>query len=251
MSKTTGESIRIDKLLSTLACGTRAQVQDMIRNGRITMNGQTIRRPELHVCSDDVIALDGRRLDTRLSRHIMLYKPCGVLTAARDPKQQTVLDLLPTVYQSLGCMPVGRLDKDTEGLLLLTTDGTLAHQLLSPKRHVWKTYLAAVDGPLTPADAEAFESGIELSDFRALPARLKIIRSNAEQAEGLVQVCEGKFHQVRRMFQARGRTVITLKRLSVGPIELDDALLPGEYRELTDHELSALRRAVAGDTYAE
>lgn len=251
MKKNDHDAIRLDRLLSALALGTRTQVQNLIRSGRITVNQKAVLKPESHVNASDAVALDGQALDTRLSRHIMLNKPCGVLTAARDPRQPTVIDLLPPVCESLGCMPVGRLDKDTEGLLLLTTDGTLAHQILSPRRQVWKTYRAVVDGPLSGEDVLAFEGGLALSDFMALPARLTILRSSGTEAEALVDVCEGKYHQVRRMFEARGRTVTALKRITIGPISLDENLAVGEYRELTEAEMRAIRQAVSGEKYAE
>ncbi len=251
MKKKDHDAIRLDRLLSALALGTRTQVQNLIRSGRITVNQKAVFKPESHVNASDAVALDGQALDTRLSRHIMLNKPCGVLTAARDPRQPTVIDLLPPIFESLGCMPVGRLDKDTEGLLLLTTDGTLAHQILSPRRQVWKTYRAVVDGPLSGEDVLAFERGLALSDFTALPARLTILRSSGTEAEALVDVCEGKYHQVRRMFEARGRIVTALKRLAIGPISLDESLAVGEYRELTEAELRAIRQAVSGEKYAE
>ena len=140
---------------------------------------------------------------------------------------------------------MGRLDKDTSGLLLLTTDGELAHRLLSPKRHVWKCYEATVDGPLNAQDTAAFAAGLELSDFTALPAELEILRSSPQEAVAQVRVREGKFHQVRRMFAARGRTVTALRRLSLGPLTLDASLQPGEYRELTAQELTELLAAVS------
>lgn len=240
-------SLRLDRLLAMLALGSRSQVKDMIRSGRITVNGKTAKNADLHVQKGDNLSLDGQIIDARTVRHVMLYKPCGILTAARDKKQPTVLDLFPPCYQSLGCMPVGRLDKDTSGLLLLTTDGELAHRLLSPKRHVWKCYEATVDGPLDEKDVTAFSEGLELSDFTALPARLEIISSAADHAIAHAWVREGKFHQVRRMFAARERTVVTLKRISMGPLSLDSALAPGEYRELTPEELQALIEAVSGE----
>ena len=139
-----------------------------------------------------------------------------------------------------GCMPVGRLDKDTEGLLILSTDGELAHRILSPKRIIWKCYLAYVNGPLSCEDKEAFESGIRLSDMISLPARLEIIETSPLSSSAYVWVHEGKFHQVRRMFSARGLTVTSLKRLSIGPLKLDPVLKPGEYRELSEQELKML-----------
>lgn len=238
-------AMRLDRLLTTLAVGSRSQVKTMLRAGRVTVNGQVVRSADAHVQPGDRLTLDQQPLDARTTRHVLLNKPCGVLTAARDPKQPTVLDLLPPAYRACGCMPVGRLDKDTSGLLLLTTDGELAHRLLSPKRHVWKCYEATVDGPLNAQDAAAFAAGLELSDFTALPAELEILRSSSQEAVAQVRVREGKFHQVRRMFAARGRTVTALRRLSLGPLTLDASLQPGEYRELTAQELTELLAAVS------
>ena len=238
-------AMRLDRLLTTLAVGSRSQVKTMLRAGRVTVNGQVVRSADAHVQPGDRLTLDQQPLDARTTRHVLLNKPCGVLTAARDSKQPTVLDLLPPAYRACGCMPVGRLDKDTSGLLLLTTDGELAHRLLSPKRHVWKCYEATVDGPLDAQDAAAFAAGLELSDFTALPAELEILRSSPHEAVAQVRVREGKFHQVRRMFAARGRTVTALRRLSLGPLTLDASLQPGEYRELTAQELTELLAAVS------
>lgn len=239
--------MRLDKLLSMLALGSRAQVRDMIKAGRLRVNGQTIKAADHHLMPGDALTLDGAVVDAHTIRHVMLNKPCGVLTAARDARQPTVLDLLPPAYKSCGCMPVGRLDKDTEGLLLLSTDGTLAHLLLSPKRHVWKCYEATVEGKLEDACVEAFANGIALSDFTALPARLEIRSASADQSIANVWVREGKFHQVRRMFGALEHPVTALKRLSFGPVTLDAALQPGEYRELIQAEIEALRNAISGD----
>lgn len=238
-------AMRLDRLLTTLAVGSRSQVKTMLRAGRVTVNGQVVRSADAHVQPGDRLTLDQQPLDARTTRHVLLNKPCGVLTAARDPKQPTVLDLLPPAYRACGCMPVGRLDKDTSGLLLLTTDGELAHRLLSPKRHVWKCYEATVDGPLNAQDTAAFAAGLELSDFTTLPAELEILRSSPQEAVAQVRVREGKFHQVRRMFAARGRTVTALRRLSLGPLTLDASLQPGEYRELTAQELTELLAAVS------
>ena len=243
MEKNADARMRLDRLLTMLAFGSRSQVRELLRAGRVRLNGMTAAKPEQIAQIGDQLTVDGTIVDARTARHILLHKPCGVLTAARDPKQPTVLDLLPPVYPSLGCMPVGRLDKDTSGLLLLTTDGALSHLLLSPKRHVWKRYEATLDGSLTAADADAFARGVPLDDFTALPARLEILGNNAAR----VWVREGKFHQVRRMFAARGRTVLTLKRTAFGPLTLDDSLAPGEFRELTPEELQALYQAVNGE----
>ena len=174
----------------------------------------------------------------------MLNKPAGVLTAANDPRRETVLDLLPRACRALGCMPVGRLDLDTEGLLILTTDGQLAHRLLAPKNGVEKIYIAEVDGPLRGEDVSAFAQGLRLSDFTARPARLEIMPPGNV---GRVTVCEGKFHQVKRMFLACGRTVTHLKRLTFGGVRLDETLAPGQWRELTAQEMKTLRAAAEGN----
>lgn len=247
MCKNADASTRLDRLLGLLALGTRSQVREIVRSGRIAVNGQPEKSPERRVVPGDAVEMDGQRLDARTARHVMLNKPCGVLTAAADKKQRTVLDLLPPVYKACGCMPIGRLDKDTEGLLLLSTDGELAHRLLSPRRHVLKCYRAVVNGPLAAADIEAFQAGLILSDFTAQPARLEILSSSPDHAVALVWVSEGKYHQVRRMFAARERTVTALKRLSIGPLSLDEALAPGEYRELTAEEIQALSQCVTGE----
>ena len=237
-------AMRLDRLLVTLGQGSRSEVQRFIRAGDVTVDGQCVRDPACHVPEESAVTLRGQPLNTSLSRTVMLHKPAGILTAARDPRQPTVMDLLPDAFRPLGCMPVGRLDKDTSGLLLLTTDGQLAHRLLSPGRHVDKLYRATVDGPLRDADIEAFAQGLVLSDFTAQPARLQIVSSATDQSEALVTVHEGKFHQVRRMFAAVGRQVITLHRERFGPLALDPGLAPGSWRDLTADELRALRDAV-------
>jgi 16S rRNA pseudouridine516 synthase len=235
--------MRLDRLLVTLAQGSRTQVQRLIRAGSVTVGGRVIRDPSFDVSASDAVALNARLLDTRLTRHLMLHKPAGILTAARDPKQPTVMDLLPPEMRTLECMPVGRLDKDTTGLLLFTTDGTLAHRLLSPERHVEKEYLAVVDRPLTEKDVAAFAAGLNLGNFTAMPAELKILESASDHALAKVIVKEGKFHQVKRMFEAVGREVTSLHRERFGPLVLGD--LPcGEWRELTMEEIHELQESV-------
>ena len=236
--------MRLDKLLCALGVFSRSGSREAIRSGRVTVNGTVTPDSTFSVTEHDAVWLDGQPLDTRLTRHVMLFKPSGVLTAAEDRRQQTVMSLLPPVYTSLGCMPVGRLDKDTTGLLLLTTDGALAHRLISPARHVDKVYRSQVSGALSAEDAEAFAAGMVLSDFTALPAKLEILTPDT----ALVTVQEGKYHQVKRMFAARGKPVIALHRLSFGPLILDPALSPGRYRELTQEETAALY-AAAGMAY--
>ena len=236
-------TLRLDRWLVTLGEGSRSQLQKLIRQGRVTVDGRVITDPGCACDPSAALTVNGQMVDGRLERHVMLCKPAGLLTAARDRKQPTIMDLLPPAYGAVGCMPVGRLDKDTTGLLLLTTDGELNHRLLAPGRHVDKVYRATVDGPLTARDAEAFAAGLHLSDFDALPAKLEIVTSTPDAAEALVTVREGKFHQVKRMFQAVGREVTQLHRLRFGPLVLDETLSPGAWRELTEEELRSLRLA--------
>ena len=230
--------MRLDRWLATVSAGSRSEVKQWIRGGQAAVNGRIILDPALSFETEkDSLSLNGRALDGRVMRHVMLYKPAGILTAARDAKQPTVMDLLPPVYRSIGCMPVGRLDKDTTGLLLLTCDGELNHRLLSPGRHVEKRYRALTDGTLTQEDAEAFAAGMDLGDFTAQPARLTILGPSLAE----VVIAEGKFHQVKRMFEAVGREVLELHRSAFGPLELDPALAEGQWRELTAEEEKALR----------
>ena len=232
--------MRLDALLTRLGLGSRSEVQRLIRRGAVTVGGRGIRVPGENVQPGALLTVDGQAVDSRVERTLMMYKPAGVLTAARDPKAATVMELLPPVCTSLGCMPVGRLDKDTTGLLLLTTDGELAHRLISPKREIRKVYLATVDTPFIPEDVSAFAQGLALSDFTAKPALLEIVDEHTAR----VTVTEGKYHQVRRMLAARGHDTLALHRERVGPLALDPALRPGETRELTETELSGLRQAV-------
>ncbi len=229
--------LRLDRYLVTLGVGSRSEVQKLIKKGGVTVNGQPLRDPSRQVDENTArLTVNGQPLDGRLTRHVMLNKPAGLLTAARDKKQPTVMDLLPEVYAAIGCMPVGRLDKDTTGLLLLTTDGELNHRLLSPGRHVDKTYLAQVDAPLDESHIAAFAEGLHLSDFDAQPALLTI---PAPQT-GRVTVHEGKFHQIKRMFSAVGREVTALHRETFGSLTLDPELPEGQWRELTGEEIRAL-----------
>ena len=232
--------MRLDRWLATVSAGSRSEVKQWIRGGQAAVNGRVILDPALSFETEtDRLSLNGRELDGRVTRHVMLHKPAGILTAARDARQPTVMDLLPPVYRSIGCMPVGRLDKDTTGLLILTCDGELNHRLLSPGRHVDKRYRAIVEGTLEEKDVEAFASGMDLGDFTAQPAKLTILGPSLAE----VVIAEGKFHQVKRMFAAVGHEVLELHRCSFGPLELDPALAEGQWRELTAEEEKALREA--------
>ena len=230
--------MRLDALLSRLGFGSRTEVQKLIRQGAVQVSGETVRSPSF-AYSGGPVTVRNCPADTRLERHIMLYKPAGLLTAAEDPAQPTVFSVLPGTLRSLGCMPVGRLDKDTTGLLLLTTDGTLAHRLIAPQREVEKVYEAVVDTDLTEADVRLFREGIRLSDFTARPAELVIL--SPRQAR--ITVTEGKYHQVKRMLSAAGHQTLALHRRSFGPVRLDETLSPGQFRELREEELAALYHA--------
>ncbi len=232
--------LRLDKWLCLDGECTRSQAAALIRSGRVSLQGVALRNPGQKVPLSADICLDGEPLRRQDKAYFLFYKPAGVLTAARDRHAPTVVDLLPPAWGKRRILPVGRLDKETTGLLLLTNDGALAHTLLSPQRHVWKTYEATVDGPLTPEDVEAFAQGLPLGDFTALPARLTILQSDASQSLARVQVREGKFHQIKRMFERRGRTVTALHRSAFGSLALGD-LQPGEYRPRTPEEVQALQ----------
>ena len=240
------ERLRLDKLLCYMgAVDSRAAAKEAARAGRAQVNG-VVERDSGRLLDPNraAVFLDGRRLEYRRWRYVMLHKPSGVITAAKGGRAVTVMDLLPPLYTVCGCMPAGRLDKDTEGLLLLSNDGTLVHRLLSPRTGIVKRYLAKVDGPLGEEDTRAFGNGLPLAGFTALPSALNILESGPESARAICDVCEGKYHQVKRMFAARGRQVVYLKRLSIGPLELDPALAPGAFRELTSVETDALYTAV-------
>lgn len=230
---------RLDKILSGTGRWSRREVKDLVKAGRVTADGAVVGRPEdKFERAATVLAVDGEPVDGERYVYLMLHKPGGVLSATEDPRQPTVLDLLPPHLRRIGLFPVGRLDKDTEGLLLLTNDGPLGHRLLAPKKHVDKVYFVRVDGVLDGADAAAFRAGMTLEDgLRCLPAELEVLSS---PDTGLVTLREGKYHQVKRMLSDRGKPVLYLKRLSMGPIHLDPALEAGMWRPLTAAERAAL-----------
>jgi 16S rRNA pseudouridine516 synthase len=231
---------RLDKLLAGTGRWSRREVKELVRTGRVAVNGQTAVRPEEKCAPNAVITVDRERVVCGELLYLMLHKPAGLVSATEDPRQRTVLDLLPEHLRRVGLFPVGRLDKDTEGLLLLTNDGPLAHELLSPKKHVDKIYFVRVDGALDREDADAFASGMTLGDGTAcLSARLELLE---RPDEALVTLREGKYHQVKRMLAARGKPVLYLKRLTMGPLALDETLKRGQWRELTAQERAALGR---------
>lgn len=237
--------MRLDKLLAQSAGLSRSQARELIRAGRLLVDGQVEARAEARVRDTAALTLDGQPLRALRAMHLMMNKPAGLLTAARDARAGTVMDLLPPQAAALGCMPVGRLDRDTEGLLLFTSDGELAHRLLSPRRKVGKLYEARVSGQLGQAAVDAFARGIQLADFTARPALLQVLEAREDTSLARVELTEGKHRQVRRMFQNQGHEVLRLTRLRIGPLALDPGLETGAWRELSKEELRALREAVA------
>ena len=235
-----GELLRLDKYLADAGVGTRSQVKQMIRKGQIAINGETVKKPDQKVDGEkDKIEVMGKEIRYQKYRYLLLHKPSGYVSATEDKKEQTVLSLLPEELRK-DLFPVGRLDKDTEGLLLLTNDGALAHRLLSPKKHVDKTYYARVQGRVTDEDQAAFLQGVDIGDEKdTMPAQLEILEA-AEESRILLTIQEGRFHQVKRMVEARGKKVVYLKRISMGPLALEEGLKPGNYRELTEEEQEAL-----------
>ena len=236
-----GKKLRLDKLLSDTGRWSRKEARDLIRGGSVTVDGVVLRQPEEKADPDTAaIAVDGVPLGWTAYRYLLLNKPAGYLTATENAGAPTVMDLSPAELRKAGLAPVGRLDKDTTGLLLITDDGALAHGLLSPRRHVDKVYLAWVDGAGTEEDCAAFARGIVLGDgTKCLPARLELPRPGLCR----VTVREGKFHQVKRMLAGRGLPVKALKRVSMGPLKLDETLEEGRVRPLTEKEIAALRQA--------
>lgn len=234
--------MRIDKMLANLGFGSRKEVKQILKSGSVKINGIVIKDAKAHVdVNNDVVTLNGEEIEYREFVYLMMNKPPGVISATEDTRDETVIDLLQLEDQVFEPFPVGRLDKDTEGLLIITNDGQLAHRLLSPKKHVPKTYFAVIEGEVTEEDIEAFREGVVLDDgYLTKPGELHILKSG-ESSDIELTISEGKFHQVKRMFQAVGKRVVYLKRMSMGPLELDETLELGEYRELTDDEVQMLK----------
>ncbi len=247
------KSIRIDKFLADMQIGTRSQVKQLLKKGLVTVNGETVKKPEIKVDPDnDRVFFDGRLLTFEKEVYYMLNKPAGVVSATEDRREKTVLDLLSKEDRRPDLFPVGRLDKDTVGLLLLTNDGPLSHHLLSPRHHVDKTYQVRVDGDITQETVQAFEQGLDIGDEKmTLPAKLEPVAVAGTATipttppfpwhEAKVTIHEGRFHQIKRMFHATGCEVTWLKRLSMGSLKLDETLEEGCYRRLTAEEIEALR----------
>lgn len=234
--------IRLDKYLADMGIGTRSEVKRAIQRGQVTIDGEVTRQPEKKIQLERMaVTFQGEPVGYAAFEYYMLHKPAGVVSATSDPNDKTVLDLIDCKMRK-DLFPVGRLDRDTEGLLLITNDGALSHQLLSPKKHVDKLYYAKVRGKVTREDIHKFAEGIEIGEKKPTsPGMLKIL-SNGEFSEVEVIIHEGKFHQVKRMFEAVGKEVVYLKRIAMGSLVLDEHLLPGEYRTLTEKELEELKQ---------
>lgn len=228
---------RLDKFLCDLNIGSRSQVKNFIQKGTVTVNDEIIKKPEFKVSENDIISFQGKTLSGEEYAYYMFHKPAGIISATEDNMHQTVLDY----FKNEPCKnlyPVGRLDKDTEGLLLITNDGELGHRLLSPRHHIPKTYYVELLKPVTSNDAKKLEDGIDIGEKRlTLPAKIQILTDKTLY----ITITEGKFHQIKRMFEAVDNKVQYLKRISMGALTLDEALPKGEYRRLTSDEISYLK----------
>lgn len=236
--------MRLDKYLAHSGFGTRKEVKQLLKKGVVSVNQSINKDAKAQINTEsDLVYVHGECVDYHSTIYIMLNKPKGVITATEDNFQSTVIDLLDEEDQSRSPFPVGRLDKDTEGLLLITNDGKLAHKLLSPRHHVPKTYTAVIEGLVTEEDISHFSEGVLLDDgYKTKPAQL-VINHSADYSNITLTITEGKFHQVKRMFQAVGKRVLELKRIQMGSLTLDESLKPGEYRRLTEEELKDLTQS--------
>jgi len=234
--------MRLDKFLTELGIGTRSEVKKLLKTGQVTVNGTPVKKPEEKIDeTKDVVAYQGKVLAYEQFEYYMFHKPAGCVTAVSDTQHKTVMDYMKDLTRK-DLNPVGRLDIDTEGLLLITNDGMLSHELLSPAKHVPKTYFAKIEGIVTEEDVNLFAEGVDIGEKKPTkPAELKILRSDTV-SEIELTISEGKFHQVKRMFEAVDKKVVYLKRISMGNLVLDKDLKQGEYRSLTEVEIEALRK---------
>lgn len=235
---------RLDKVLSNLGYGSRKEIKIMVKKGFVKVDGVVMKDSGEAVDPEkSEILVNGEKVNYKKFIYLMMNKPDGVVSATFDNYDETVVDLLEAEHAVFEPFPVGRLDKDTVGLLLLTNDGELNHRLISPKWHVDKLYFARIDKAVDESDVAAFEKGVVLDDgYECLPAKLQILKTGEEGAEVLVTLQEGKFHQVKRMFQSVGKEVVYLQRVAFGPLKLDESLEEGTYRELTTEEVTLLMR---------
>ena len=232
--------IRLDKFLSEASPYSRRESEKLIRRGAVTVNGETVSKPDAKVDEKAEVRINRRLIIYRKYIYLMLNKPQGFLSATEDKHDPVVVDLVPEELRHFKVFPVGRLDKDTEGLLLLTNDGNFDHALMSPRKQIVKRYFAILDKPAEAADCDMFAAGMDLGDFIAKPGKLEI--DPDEPTHVFVEISEGKFHQVKRMCEKAGKTVVFLKRVAIGPLTLDETLLPGDCRELTQEETDLLLR---------
>ena len=234
---------RLDKVLSNLGYGSRKEIKQAIRKGLIEVNGELVKDNGMQVDPEtDKIIVNGEEIFYRKFIYLMMNKPDGVVSATVDNRDETVIDLLEVEHQVFEPFPVGRLDKDTVGLLLLTNDGELNHRLISPKWKVDKIYYAKIDKKVTDSDVKKFKNGITLDDgYVCKEAKLEILEATEEGSEVMITIQEGKYHQVKRMFEAVGKSVVYLKRVEFGTLKLDEDLEEGEYRELTEEEINILK----------
>ena len=232
--------MRLDKLLSECGVASRKEIRQLIRSGRVSVDGAAAASPEMKLDPyKALVCLDGTKIEYAKYHYYMMNKPAGVLSATDDGRQKTVLDLVTPEMRKIGLFPVGRLDKDTTGILLLTNDGEFAHRVISPRSGIVKVYHARTEAPVDEADITAFKEGLTLGDgTKCLPAGLKLLPDGS----CLVEVMEGKYHQVKRMLSSRGKPVTELKRLSIGGLKLDKALLPGSFRALEENELCSVMK---------
>lgn len=230
--------MRLDKYISNCGIISRKDVKKLIKQGLVTVDGNVAQKPEMQVDGDALVTVKGEKIVYREFVYLMLNKPKGYISAVEDKKYPVVTDLIGEEYAHFDVFPVGRLDIDTEGLLILTNDGQFAHEMTSPRKNVYKRYFAALSLPAGESDIEAFAEGMELGDFTAKPARLEITENPREV---YIEIAEGKFHQVKRMCERVGKTVTYLKRVAMGSLKLDEELPVGEIRELTLEELEMLR----------
>ena len=234
--------IRVDKYLSDMGIGTRTEIKNHIKKRAVTINGMVVKAPSDKADTDnDIVSFMGKDIPYVIYEYYVLNKPSGVVSATEDKSDKTVIELIVDRKRT-DLFPVGRLDKDTEGLLIITNDGMFAHNLLSPKKHVDKTYYVETDGFLKEEYIDLFTKGIELSeDFTTLPSKLEIIEASENGSKAYLTIREGKFHQVKRMMEAVNNTVTYLKRIRMGSLTLPLELEAGEYRKLTDKEISDLK----------
>mgnify|MGYP001040610630 CR=1 FL=1 len=234
--------IRLDKYLADMGIGTRSQVKQYIRKKQVFVNGNFPKGPEQKVGEEDIIFFQGKEISYQKYEYYLFYKPQGCVSAVTDQHHKTVLDYFPENRRK-GLFPVGRLDIDTEGFLLITNDGGLAHNLLAPGKHVPKTYFAKVSGRVTEEEVQKFAKGVDIGEKGlTLPAKLNLLSVEEELSQVELTITEGKFHQVKRMFQAVGKEVLYLKRISMGGLGLDESLMPGEYRAITEEELQKITK---------